>query len=616
MKRWLYSIAALAVLSLAPLAHAEHLWTEVPQQTARYAPCDLKHPKAAYFKGYFYVIGTKAAIWRSLDGRTWDRITDNPPFGKRDGHCLLVFNNKLWLLGGSKDAYLTNYQPQNDVWYTDDGLKWTRALEHAPWSARFDHAAVVFNNKMWIFGGSRSKGVGSKRPDGSMNDVWYSSNGLTWTGTLWGVEWQPRAGHEVIVYQNMLWLIGGNHFNDVWVSTNGLEWNLREDKCPWGERRGHALMDIGGRLWVLGGETETTEIGGLLRDSYSTLDGVTWRLEHNDYVEPYKWQDGSWCDRTNYACCKGGDGRWYIFPSYATGMSKNDSWKMASTGAFGGKLLSLFYAPLGTTNICPLVYNNRMYIFTPRIHYDWYPPTAWYSTDGSNWTAIWAGPVEFTGQVFSYMGYLWALENRYLSKSLNGGGWAPLSDPPIPIPAGLGAYLFGWSDRMWLVNPGPPTEIYQSTNGIDWTLTIYPSQGLDLGSNIVVFKTWLWSYNKIVRYSRDAIQWVPSKPIPWQTENYRILVMGDRVWAVTDTEGIWSSENGMDWARMYDPPDIPPNEVGPLRNTIAYQGYFWNFTTGKPPAGGKYNPDDPWPGKAWRLDTTNAVKSDNWLYYR
>ncbi|MCE5229285.1 hypothetical protein LLG95_06770 [bacterium] len=611
MKRFLFCVVALTALSLAPPAHAEHLWTEVPQQTARYAPYGLNRAKAAFFKGYFYVIGTKSAIWRSLDGRAWDRISDNPPFGKRYGHCLLVFNNRLWLLGGSKDVYISDYQPQNDVWYTDDGIKWTRALEHAPWSARFDHAAIVFNNKMWIFGGSKAKGVGSKRQDNVLNDVWYSSNGTNWTGTLWGAEWQPRAGHEVVIYQNMLWLIGGNHFNDVWVSTNGLEWNLREDKCPWGERRGHGLMDIGGRLFVIGGETETTTIGGLLNDAWSTTDGLYWRCDHNDLMDA----DGSWCERVNLPYCKGSDGVWNIFPSHGAGIDKNDSWKMGSS-----RLLPQFNTPLGTTNISPLVHNNKLYIFTPRIQWEWYPPTTWNSTDGRNWTAMpgdfYYQKVWYVGQVFSYLGYLWALENQKLYKSSNGGGWTKVGLESDTVPAGAGAYIMAYDGRMWLVNPGPPTEIFQSTDGIIWIKTIYSNQNLDLGINIVAFKTYMWSINKLIRYSRDGIQWVPTKNIPWKVTTYKCLVEGDRIWTVTDGEGIWSSENGIDWTRMYDPPKIPPDEVGPVRNTIFYQGRLWNFTTGKPPAGGQFNPDDPWPGRAWKFDTTNAAERSNWLYYR
>ena len=82
-------------------------------------------------------------------------------------HASVVFNNKMWVLGGRDES-----SNKNDVWSSSDGINWTQATANAPWTARQEYTSVVFNNKMWVLGGY----------DGSYkNDVWSSSDGVNWT---------------------------------------------------------------------------------------------------------------------------------------------------------------------------------------------------------------------------------------------------------------------------------------------------------------------------------------------------------------------------------------------------------------------------------------------------
>ena len=54
---------------------------------------------------------------------------------------------------------------RNDVWSSSDGITWTEETPAAAWSARDSHSSVVFGGYIWVLGGS----------DGSnsyLNDVW------------------------------------------------------------------------------------------------------------------------------------------------------------------------------------------------------------------------------------------------------------------------------------------------------------------------------------------------------------------------------------------------------------------------------------------------------------
>ena len=99
--------------------------------------------------------------------KEFTRLVQNAPWSKRSGHTGVVFDNKMWVIGGgnwSTGAYC------NDVWYSSDGTNWTLATASAGFSPRIFLTSLVFDNKMWVIGGRSSSG--------NVNDVWYSSNGI------------------------------------------------------------------------------------------------------------------------------------------------------------------------------------------------------------------------------------------------------------------------------------------------------------------------------------------------------------------------------------------------------------------------------------------------------
>jgi len=156
-------------------------------------------------------------------------------------HTSVVFDNRIWVLGGYDGSY------RNDVWYSSDGVNWYCATENAPWSGRSGHTSVVFDNKIWVLGGY----------DGSYrNDVWYSSDGINWYCTTKNAPWPRREGHTSVVFDNKIWVIGGwNGYerNDVWYSLYGVNWYCATENAPWSGRWEHTSVVFDNKIWVLGG---------------------------------------------------------------------------------------------------------------------------------------------------------------------------------------------------------------------------------------------------------------------------------------------------------------------------------------------------------------------------
>ena len=194
---------------------------------------------------------------------TFETATTNAPFSARYGHTTAAYDNKLWVIGGIDAA-----GRKNDVWYSTDGVTWTEATSSAAFSARFSHTTAVYDNKLWVIGGDI--GIGYK------NDVWHSTDGVIWTEATPSAAFLERRAHATAVYDNKLWVIGGDtaaRRNDVWYSTDGVTWTEATSTASFSKRRGHTLTVFDNKLWVIGGLAGAGIYGN---DVWYSTNGVTW----------------------------------------------------------------------------------------------------------------------------------------------------------------------------------------------------------------------------------------------------------------------------------------------------------------------------------------------------
>ena len=194
----------------------------------------------------------------------------------------------------------------------DGAFKWTQLSKHAEWPKRYGHAAVSYDDKIWIFGGYNP---GLVKGDTYLEDVWSSADGVTWDLVLDTAPWLGRRGHRVTVFDDgsgeAMFLIGGftvneetgyrEYANDVWKSTNGKDWiELKERTYPeldatddWFPRFNHALLSVnhGGidYLYVIGGASMLEDHSAryamkYFNDVWRSVDGINWeKLNNNDF---------------------------------------------------------------------------------------------------------------------------------------------------------------------------------------------------------------------------------------------------------------------------------------------------------------------------------------------
>ncbi len=237
-------------------------WTRV-LETAPWEYSDL--PVSLVFKNKMWMMGgrklpgTKCSnqVWSSTDGATWKLETPDAGWSPRLGAGFVVFKDRMWVLGGTNDFYKNDDTTLfNDIWSSADGREWRRELANAPWSKRAHGKAIVFDGKIWVMGG------GKRLPNAvPSNDVWCSEDGLNWKLVTEAAAWKPRLWFSSVVYRDHMWVLGGwaekeGNFGDVWYSKDGQTWTEWKSDITWDKRHEQAAFVFKDKIWIAGGAAE------------------------------------------------------------------------------------------------------------------------------------------------------------------------------------------------------------------------------------------------------------------------------------------------------------------------------------------------------------------------
>jgi hypothetical protein len=153
-------------------------------------------------------------VWRSDDlGVSWTQtLASGDAFAPRAYFQSVVHDGAMYVLGGQNFGFPSTFF--NDVWRSTDGVTWEQTTAAAPWSARAGLMAASLGDSIYVFGGSRNDDAAVVGPTGPVreyfNDVWRSDDGgFTWVEATAAAEWSPRAGGAVAVHQDAIYLLGG-----------------------------------------------------------------------------------------------------------------------------------------------------------------------------------------------------------------------------------------------------------------------------------------------------------------------------------------------------------------------------------------------------------------------
>ena len=567
-------------------------WLQRPGIPA--APLSLSHekffarsgPALAGFHGKLWLVGghdsydmLNADIWNSADGVFWTRVTFTGGFVARSRARLLVFNDRLWLIGGNGTKPDQPAAPLADVWSSADGITWREETAHAPFGGRFDHGAVVFDDRMWVIGGTTD---GAART----NDVWWSTNGVDWTEANHAAAFSARTGHTVSVMNGHLWLVAGDDGSlrdDVWSSEDGITWTLATEAAGFAPRARHVAASVGGKLCVTGGVVTTPTV---VRDMWCTTDGTLWSAIYgNGFNQRYDVGSAQLGDRWYFA---GGE----VKPGAVLPQGGINYFYTDDVHSWDGNLYrrhtpyGQFFS--GTPNVVAM--NDRLYMIGS---YDGVRTEefTYVSDDGNHWEQ--ANGVQPWGRIGGayvvHRGNLWLLgggteidfppfdvltyDDAFASS--DGRTWDPVSHGQFGARYGHAAvsfkdklFVIGGSDGLFALN-----DVRSSTNGLQWDrVTNAAAFAPRFGHKVVVFNERMWLYGGTNGTTRFEDVWSSDDGLTWQREStfvpyldrlgVSMLVHDGRVWmmggryyepafrAYTYQTEIFESSDGVHFTRV------------------------------------------------------------------
>jgi Kelch motif len=320
--------------------------------------------------------GTSSAIVADVDYISMEVWYTVPP---------LLTQSAFRFYSNSAASYNTGY---------GDGATWVAPKSTGDgWSFRYGLSSIVWNNKIWVMGGYDNS-------SSYKNDVWYSSNGTTWTEATTGAAWSARFGATLLVYNNELWLVGGfdgtNPDNDVWYTTDGANWTeATASAFSGGARQMSNGFVYGGAMYVMGGLGASSIYKA---DVYSSTNGSTWtQVTSSAWGGVGRMMFGAGVIGTTFYVW-GGVGSAGNLTNVWCSTNSGSTWSDSSTAntcgsGLQGTTSAAFPGRFGQSSV---IYNNEMWVMagdgsSSELN------DVWYSSNGSTWTEA-TGSALFTAR--------------------------------------------------------------------------------------------------------------------------------------------------------------------------------------------------------------------------
>ena len=206
------------------------------------------------------------------DGQlSFELLQTRGSFDPRQDHASAIFDDAIWIFGGYNPHVRgdqLNYL--SDVWKSEDGYTWQCITTDAPWKGRRGHQVVVFEDALYLIGGYRVHRIEGTTYGKAANDVWKSEDGVTWE------EIKPDSYKTRVTHPNIP-LTDDVRGEDLY--------NPIDDK-DWYPRLHHSVAILDGKMVLFGGyakewmpylnDGNRDQTRRYFADMWSSTDGIAW----------------------------------------------------------------------------------------------------------------------------------------------------------------------------------------------------------------------------------------------------------------------------------------------------------------------------------------------------
>ncbi|MDB2606259.1 hypothetical protein N9Y48_00635 [Zobellia sp.] len=213
-------------------------------------------------------------VWYSADGIEWEEISSNSPFGFRLEHNSVVFKDKIWVIGGGRISTNNTWQSLTDIWSSPDGWNWTEVSAQIPFSTIYHYSTIVFQDKLWVFGGYNNI---PNMPNEPNHKIWSSSDGVVWQEHDSPPNSSLDGKGSALLFKDAIWFL--DHRGVVQKSTDGINWSLVvNESSSYGEAIWHDSVVFDNHIWIIGGQVFPNGAvqGEYTNNIWKSSDGITW----------------------------------------------------------------------------------------------------------------------------------------------------------------------------------------------------------------------------------------------------------------------------------------------------------------------------------------------------
>ncbi|XP_050431953.1 uncharacterized protein LOC126840334 [Adelges cooleyi] len=268
------------------------MWSPVPiAGNNSILPTRSKH-SAAVHGNHIYVVGGRNGnwplkdIWRyDLVSNTWEQLhPTGDTLQNLQEHTAVVYQDKVYVFGGevgfssASESPLWSYSTKENRWEKVKGASGTTVPK-----GRRGHTALVYRNSMIVYGGYRDL-------KGSTSEMWaYHFDTQTWHLLSQGKSCPPaRHKHSAVIYGDVMWVYGGmtdlQERSDLWkFDFVRKKWSVVKNKINPGPLQGHSACKVMGSMIIFGGK-KGGHISNELWKFYFASE--TWEKVQTTYPQP------------------------------------------------------------------------------------------------------------------------------------------------------------------------------------------------------------------------------------------------------------------------------------------------------------------------------------------
>jgi hypothetical protein len=231
---------------------------------------------------------TSIAVWRSIDGRTWERVDTRGTIGRGAVSTLAAGPLGVLAVGVDRHGVAT-------TWRSPDGMAWTATSLTGDGFDRAQVNDVAVAPDGWVMvgstGGHDVPPGGVSTPNGSAGAAWTSADGISWQPAAVDGTGEQVELRSVFVGADGLTAVGsltGGKEATMWTSVDGTAWTLQ---VPGPDATNPPIPSASDGRTIIAMSYRFDDAGGI--DWWASTDGVTWTelAPSGEVATAPRWED-------------------------------------------------------------------------------------------------------------------------------------------------------------------------------------------------------------------------------------------------------------------------------------------------------------------------------------